>query len=251
MNAGTLDTQPQLRDTYEHDPKSFCQGILIHNGYFYESRGLYGESQIRKVEIATGKVVQSADLDKKLFAEGIVIFDGQLIQMTWREGVVLFWDIETLTVTKTMKPPPTTRNEGWGFTTDGTHLIMSDGSSFMHFWDPVTLKEVRRQEVTLNGEPLQKLNELEYVNGVIVANVWYSDSLFVIDPQSGKVIQTWDYTHLHKAVHTGKEDCFNGIAYDNSTASLYVTGKLWSKLFRLDQHGTPLGAAGAQARARP
>jgi glutamine cyclotransferase len=231
-------TRPSVTATYHHDPVSFCQGLLVHNGTFYESRGQWNLSQLRKVDITTGAVLGSTDLPADQFAEGIVIWGGLLIQLTWRSGVVKFYNPGTLQLVKQLPQPPTARSEGWGITHDGTHLIESDGSSFLHWWSldsgATALAEVQRKQVIgLDGVPVVNLNELEWMDGLVLANVRYSGSLFVIECPAAMrtctVLAEWDYSEL-RAAGAG---VFNGVAYDACTASLYVTGKLWPRLFKL------------------
>lgn len=222
--------------TVQHDRKAFTQGLLFHDGMVIESTGLYGESTLRRVHPATGIVMASTTLENKYFGEGIVEWGGKIFMLTWREQAGFIFDAASLALEGTFNYTTST-NEGWGFTHNGEHMIVSDGSGFLHFWDPVTLKEQRRVLVKYqDGRTVTKLNELEFIPeaGLVLANVWYEDYILAIDPASGIVAEVLDFTKLlKKKYRTGKEDCFNGIAYDSATSSLYLTGKRWSKLFKL------------------
>ena len=248
-------TGPKLSSVLEHDTRSFTQGLVIADGYMYESNGMYGASNVRKLDLH-GKVLAERGMDKQFFAEGLDYFNGQLIQLTWREKVVFIYDAATLRQVRRVEQPRTVTGEGWGITNNGTHLIVSDGSNTLFFWDAETLQEVGRLEVRHkqlasefaslynrlgpnmglgpDGDKIHFLNELEFVNGEILANVWYSDKVLRISPTTGAVLGVYDFTHLHRMAHTGKEDCLNGIAVDRERERLYVTGKYFGKLFILD-----------------
>jgi glutamine cyclotransferase len=221
----------------------------------YESIGLYGESAVRKLDL-DGKVLLEHKMDQQYFAEGLDVVNGKLVQLTWMEKVVFFYDLETLEQLQMLPQPLTVTGQGWGVTNNGTHLIVSDGSSFLYFWDPETLKEVGRVQVRnetfarefrplykrlghmLNlkpdGDKVHFLNELEYVNGEVLANVWYSDKILRISPTTGEVLGSHDFTNYHDAARTGQEDCLNGIAYHAQNKQLYITGKKFNTMWELD-----------------
>jgi len=231
-------------NTLHHDPKAFTQGLLYHGGFLYESTGLYGESTVRKVDIESGAVLKSTELGNRFFGEGMTLLGNKLIVLTWKERTGFILDSSSLEIQSTF-PYNTVTGEGWGLTNNGTHLIVSDGSHWLMFWDPETLiqhnrvVELGRKPILDNaGRPVQLINELEWVDGAVLANIWYKDYLVRIDPEAGTVVQLYNFDQLHNVVRTGKEDCFNGIAIDNEHNLLYVTGKWWNKLFRLQLKST-------------
>lgn len=213
---------------YSHDAKAYTQGLVFENGFLYEGTGKYGESTLRKVELETGRVVQSRSLDRRHFGEGIAIVDNQIIQLTWRSHIGIVYDKETFKEIRRFQYA----GEGWGITYDGTHLIISDGSSTLRFLDPQTFKEVRRVLVQHQGRRLDQLNELEYMRGEILANVWYKDYIARISPQTGRVIGWIDLRRLYPN-RRDREAVMNGIAYDAENDRLFVTGKNWPRLFEI------------------
>jgi glutamine cyclotransferase len=227
-------------NTFPHDPAVFTQGLVYLDGILYEGAGLYGRSSLRKVELATGQVLQQQDLDETYFGEGIALLDDQIYQLTWKNGVGFIYDRETFE--KTGEFSYTT--EGWGLTHDGQQLIMSDGTPVIYFLDPATLQETRRITVTIEGQPLAQLNELEYVDGKILANVWQTDLMVRIDPATGAVDGVYDFTGLlaqappsaDSAPPAAPPDVLNGVAYDPASGHLFVTGKLWPTLFEVEMH---------------
>jgi glutaminyl-peptide cyclotransferase len=227
----------EVVNTYPHDRAAFTQGLIIRDGFLYESTGLNGRSSLRKVVLETGEVVQRETVSSEHFAEGLTDWGDRLIQITWQSQLGLVYDLKTLKPQSTFKYS----GEGWGITHDSRRLIMSDGSSTLRFLDPKTFTETSRIEVTYEGKPLRNLNELEFVKGEIFANVWQSNSIVVIDPASGRVTSRIDLPGLlSPADRTPAVDVLNGIAYDAKHDRLFVTGKLWPKLFeiRLKRPGT-------------
>ena len=216
---------------YPHDPGAFTEGLFYKDGYLYESTGLNGRSQIRKVELATGRVVQSRDIDRRYFGEGIVAWNGRLIQLTWSTQVGFVDDLTTLRELSRFHYP----GEGWALTGDGRRIIMSDGTPQLRILDPESLRELRRLTVTADGRPVKNLNELEWVKGEILANVWLTNRIARIDPATGKVKGWIDLTGMmDPAALGGDPDAVaNGIAYDAAHDRLFVTGKLWPKLFEI------------------
>lgn len=215
--------------TYPHDSHAFTQGLLFADGFLYESTGRRGQSTLRRVELESGNVSRMHRLNRQYFAEGLALYNDKLIQLTWQSRKGFIYDKTTFAP----RGEFTYRTEGWGLTYDGTHLIMSDGSAFLRKLDPIGLRETGRMRVTAEGEPVTRLNELEYVAGRIYANVWGTDKIAIIDPATGKV-QAWlDLSGLLSAKEARDADVLNGIAYDANEKRLFVTGKLWPKLFEI------------------
>lgn len=215
---------------YPHDPEAFTQGLVYEGGFLYESTGLHGRSSLRKVELETGQVVKIHRLPVEFFGEGLTIWRDRLIQLTWHERTGFVYDKETFRVLRTF----TYATEGWGLTHDGRWLIRSDGTATLYFLDPETFHEVKRLEVRDRGRPVPFLNELEYIRGEIYANVWQTDCLVRISPRTGQVLGWVDLTGLLSAEdHARPVDVLNGIAYDAERDRLFVTGKLWPKLFEI------------------
>jgi glutamine cyclotransferase len=214
---------------YEHDPQAFTQGLVAHQGAIYEGTGRYGTSSIRKLDLETGRVVQQRALPKHYFGEGIAIVGRRLVQLTWRARTGFVYDLESFELLQTFHYP----TEGWGLTYDGARLLMSDGSASLYVLDPETFGMIGKVQVRDRGRPLYRLNELEYVEGFVYANVWQSDRIAKIDPRSGRVVAWIDLGGLRPA-ETAGAGVLNGIAYDATTGRLFVTGKLWPKLFAID-----------------
>jgi glutamine cyclotransferase len=216
--------------TYPHDPKAFTQGLVFVDGYLYESTGLNGQSSLRMVDLATGRVLQEQPVDSKYFAEGLTNWGSTLVQLTWETHLGLVYDRFSFRQLQTFFYP----GEGWGLTQDGKSLILSDGTATLRFLDPKTFQPIRRITVKDHGKAIPQLNELEYVHGEIYANVWHSDRIARIAPLSGKVLGWIDLTGLLAAKeHSTAEAVLNGIAYDAAHDRLFVTGKLWPKLFEI------------------
>lgn len=216
--------------TYPHDPKAFTQGLIYLNGYLYESTGLEGQSSLRKVDLQTGRVLQRYDLASDIFAEGLTNWRGTLVQLTWKAGTAFVYDRATFHLLRTFHYT----GEGWGLTQDGVHIVMSDGSSALRFLDPQTFQEVKRIVVTDGGVEVHDLNELEYIHGRIYANIWQTDLIAIISPQSGHVTDWIDLSGLRPASTQGNSEAvLNGIAFDAAHDRLFVTGKLWPALFEI------------------
>ena len=221
--------RPEVVASYPHDPTSYTQGLFFQDGRLYESTGQYGESTMRIVDLQTGKASRRLDFDDKYFVEGSVILDGKLYILTWTNRVVFVYDAATLQYEKTLSYP----REGWGLTTDGKQLIASDGSSRLYFMDP-DLQVKRTVTVRLNDRPVRYLNELEYIDGKIWANVYTSDMILIIDPSDGKVEATLDCTGLlPQQYHDRGTDVLNGIAVNPANGKIYLTGKNWRRLFEI------------------
>jgi glutaminyl-peptide cyclotransferase len=217
--------------TYPHDPSAFTEGLFYLNGFLYESTGLEQHSTIRKVRIETGEVVQRLDIPAQYFGEGIVNWHRHLISLTWKSHVGFVFDLATFKLQRQFHY----EGEGWALTRDDKQLIMSDGTSELRLLNPQTLKETGRIQVTLEGKPLRDVNELEWVNGEIYANVWQTNWIVRIDPGSGRVVGLVNLSGLLKPsdIVNGQTDVLNGIAYDAKRDRLFVTGKNWPKLFEI------------------
>lgn len=216
---------------YPHDTGAFTEGLLWMDGALYESTGMEGRSDIRRVRLSDGKVLARATIDPTLFGEGIAAWKDALISMTWRSGIGFRWDRSTLKQTATFRYA----GEGWGMTTMDGALVQSDGTDVLHVRDPETFAERRAIQVRLaDGTPVVNLNELEYVKGELLANIWQTATIARIDPKSGRVTQLVDLRPLREAVHaSGPDAVLNGIAYDAAGNHLYVTGKNWPALFEI------------------
>ncbi len=231
---------------YPHDPQAFTEGLLYHDGFFYESTGRNGQSSIRKVALLTGAVVQQKALDAGYFGEGIVIWKDRLIQLTWQNHIGFVYDLATFQQRSTFHYP----GEGWALTRDSRRLIMSDGTSDLRFLDPDSLKEIARVHVTCDGRDVHLINEIEWVKGEVYANIWKTNFIVRIDPVSGNVVGLVDLTELaNSAVVPAAENVLNGIAYDAKADRLFVTGKLWPALYQITL--TPLTGGQASCQALP
>lgn len=222
--------QAEIVATYPHDPRAFTEGLLIDRGTLYESTGREGQSDIRRVDLKTGRVLASVKLAPQLFGEGIVAWRNQLLSVTWHGGQGFKWSLPGLKRTGGFRYT----GEGWAMTDDGRNIILSDGTPVLRFLDPSTQKVVRRLTVTANGRPVQQLNELEYIDGQIYANIWMTPYIARIDPANGRVVGVIDVSPLIAKVALADRDSVpNGIAYDRVAHRLYVTGKNWPSLFEI------------------
>lgn len=217
-------------NTFPHDPNAFTQGLDFDDGRLFEGTGRWGESTLREVDLQTGAVLRSRSLDAQYFGEGITVFNGKVYQLTWQELTGFIYERDTFEPLQTFSYP----HEGWGITHDGTRLIVSDGSSTIRFWDPNTLQEIGRITVRDDQGPVNRLNELEYIDGEIWANIWLTDLIARISPETGDVLSYVDLTGLlDTGTLTQPADVLNGIAVDDS-GRLFVTGKLWPTLFEIE-----------------
>lgn len=216
--------------TYPHDPNAYTQGLIYRDGALYESTGLNGKSSLRKVALETGEVLQFKPVDAQYFAEGLTEWKGQLLQLTWQSQIGLVYDLKTFALTRTFS----FTGEGWGLTHDATRLILSDGTDRLRFLDPASMKDIGAIRVHDGSGPVAELNELEFVRGAVLANVWHTDRIARIDPASG-LVTAWIDLHglLPQVYQLQGEAVLNGIAYDESQDRLFVTGKLWPKLFEV------------------
>jgi glutamine cyclotransferase len=215
---------------YPHDAQAFTQGLVYVDGHLYESTGLNGQSTLREDDLESGRVIREVSVPSQYFAEGLTNWGNTLIQLTWQTHVAFVYDRATFHLLRKLQYPW----EGWGLTQDGRHLILSDGSETIHFLNPETFAEVRSVRVTDGGKPVKELNELEYIHGQIYANVWMTDKIARISPETGKVLGWIDLSGLLPAIELRSNDAvLNGIAYDAAHNRLFVTGKLWPRLFEI------------------
>jgi glutamine cyclotransferase len=247
-SSAPVSTYTILR-IYPHDRTAFTQGLVYLDGVLYEGTGLNGQSTIRKVRLENGEVLQQRALDPQYFGEGIAVWKNSLIQLTYTTGVGFVYDLATFERKRTFNYT----GEGWGLTHDGTRLIMSDGTSSLRFLDPDTLKETGRVLVKDGGMPVEQLNELEVVKGEIFANVWQTSRVARIAPRTGDVTGWIDLSGLLDPRDAAGTDVMNGIAYDAAGDRLFVTGKLWPKLFeiRIAPARPALSRGNPQTQPRP
>ncbi len=226
----TVEYGFRIVKVYPHDRSAFTQGLEYRDGFLYEGTGMVGHSALRKLKLETGQVMQSFDLPQPFFGEGITVLNQQIVQLTWLSQTGFVYDKVTFRVLRSFSYP----GEGWGLTNDGKQIYMSDGSAQIRSWDPLTLKEIRRVTVSDAGRSVTALNELEFVRGEIFANVWHTDRIARISPSDGRVLGWIDLSGLlSKAERSEEEAVLNGIAYDSAGDRLFVTGKLWPKLFEI------------------
>lgn len=219
----------EVVDQFPHDTESYTQGLFFHKGQMYETTGLNGKSTLRKVDINTGKPLKRIDFDKKYFVEGSVVFKDNLYILTWESRVAFIYGADSLNYKSTWSYP----REGWGITTDGKQLIASDGSATLFFMDENFALQ-RRANVKYEDRPVRWLNELEYIDGKIWANVYTTDEIVIINPKDGKVTGIVDCRGLlPKELYTSQTDVLNGIAYDPDSGKIYLTGKNWPKLYEV------------------
>lgn len=216
---------------FPHDTTSFTQGIVFHDGQLYESTGLQGESTLRRVDITTGRTLQRIDVPPQYFAEGLALVGDELLQLTWQSKIGFVYDRATFKQKRTFKYD----TEGWGIAYDGTsRLVMSDGSDTLTFLDPKTLAPLKKLHVADAGTPVGHLNELEWIEGEIWANVWLTDRIARISPNTGEVNAWIDLSTLYpRAQRLPPADVLNGIAYDKATRRIFITGKKWPRLYQI------------------
>lgn len=233
--AASLPDQSPVFYTYEvvnvypHDPEAFTQGLVFEGETLYEGTGLNGRSSLRRVDLTSGQVLQQVDLEPEYFGEGITLWEERIIQLTWQSRRGFVYDKTTFERLEAFDYP----TEGWGITHDGRRLIMSDGSATLYFWDPNTFTPVDSVDVYDLSGPVARLNELEYINGEVWANIWQTDQIARIDPVSGQVLGWVDLAGLLTPEERAGTDVLNGIAYMPESDRLFVTGKLWPKLFEI------------------
>jgi glutamine cyclotransferase len=235
LNGKLVNTTPtnytyEIVQVYPHDENAFTQGLVVENGVLYESTGLYGSSSLRRVDLETGEVLQMYALPTELFGEGITVFGDRIIQLTWRNQTGFVYDKNSFEVLQEFNYP----TQGWGITNDDSQLIMSDGTATLYFLNPETFEKTGQVEVhDSNSKSVNNLNELEYINGEVYANIWGEDKIVAIDPHTGQVTTWIDLTGIYNQVTHNPGSVLNGIAYDPLVDRLFVTGKLWSQLFQI------------------
>lgn len=234
LSSGASDREFELLRvevlrSLRHDVQAFTQGLLWHKGKLYESTGQYGYSSLRRLNPEDGEVEQRIDPGRKYFAEGLALVGRRLIQLTWREQTAQTFDVDSLKKLGQMSYS----GEGWGLCWDGSRLIMSDGSSLLTFRDPETFQSTGRMPVTMHGKPLSQLNELEWAEGRVYANVWQEDFIVRIDPDSGRVTALIDASGLLDERQARAADVLNGIAYNPQSKTFYLTGKYWPEMFEV------------------
>jgi len=216
--------------TYPHDRTAFTQGLEYRDGFLYEGTGMFGRSSVRKIDLDSGRIIQRYDLPQPFFGEGITVLNQQILELTWQSQTGFVYDKSSFQVLRSFDYP----GEGWGLTNDGKQIYMSDGSANIRVWDSATLKEIRRITVKDGATPVTQLNELEWVRGEIYANVWQTDRIARISPVDGRVLGWIDLTGiLPKSERPDPDAVLNGIAYDAAGDRLFVTGKLWPKIFEI------------------
>ena len=238
LNTAFIPQKPPAKiphkiiNTYPHPPDSFTQGLAFAEGYLYEGTGKYGLSRLRKIRLESGEILKEHRLPPDIFGEGITIFQDKIIQLTWYARTGFVYDINSFQLLKTFRYP--FRIEGWGITNNGKDLIVSDGSHRLFFLDPISFAPKNILEVYDHNGPVRKINELEYIEGVIYANVWQSSKIIRIDPHSGIVTGIIDLSELvPRQFHGHLDNVLNGIAYDSERKSIFITGKMWPHVFEL------------------
>jgi glutaminyl-peptide cyclotransferase len=230
QTTATLTTQ--VVATYPHDKQAFTQGLVLHDGKFYESTGQYGTSSLREVDITTGNAIRNFVLDSQYFAEGLALVGDKLIQITWREGKAFVYDVTTFNKLNTLSY----EGEGWGLCYDGKDLYMSDGSSTLYKRNAETFEVTGQMKVKQNGQDVTMLNELECVQEFVYANIWQTDKIVKINKANGSVVSEIDASNLLSSEERGglsRDAVLNGIAYNPEADTFYITGKLWPKLFEV------------------
>ncbi|NKB89619.1 MAG: glutaminyl-peptide cyclotransferase [Acidobacteria bacterium] len=234
--ASTASAGQEVLETFQvvrehpHDASAFTQGLTFHNGFLYEGTGRRGQSSVRRVDIESGRVEQRSDLSPVLFGEGIALHDGRVYQLTWTSGLGFIYDLESFEVVEQFRQ----FTQGWGLTSDGESLIQSDGTANLYFIDPATMQPSRTVQVHDANGIIDQVNELEYIDGDIYANVWHSWEILRISPRDGRVIGRVDMSGIFDTNSLpDPESVLNGIAYDPDTGRIWITGKLWPKLFEV------------------
>jgi glutamine cyclotransferase len=222
--------QYEIIDIYPHDSKAFTQGLVWKDGFLYEGTGLYGSSSLRKTDFKNGRILKQYNLPEDFFGEGITIFKDRIYQLTWKEQTGFIYDLDTFQLLEIFSY----EHEGWGITHDGKYLIISDGTSVLSFIDPLTMEEIRQVEVHEKQRLVDRINELEYIQGKIFANIWQTDKIAIINPESGEILSWLDLSSIKNLLDSNQKiDVLNGIAYDSNNNELFITGKLWPKMFKI------------------
>ena len=233
-------------NTYPHDRSAFTEGLVFEDGVLYEGTGLRGYSNLRRVKLETGEILQICELPPQFFGEGVTVYGNKIIQLTWQSHIGFIYDKYSFKLLQEFNYP----DEGWGIAHDGKHLIMSDGTATLHFLDPETFEEISQIEVSANNTPVTRINELEYIQGEIYANIWQTERIARIDPLTGQVIGWIDLKGILSPEDDSETvDVLNGIAYDIKNSRLFVTGKFWPKLFEIEL--IRQGTAESKGEAKP
>lgn len=217
-------------NTYPHDPGAFTEGLFYSGGFLYESTGLDGASSLRRVDLASGNVLQEYNLPNQYFGEGIALVNDNIIQLTWQSNIGFIYDKTTFALLGNFTYP----TEGWGLTFDGKHLIMSDGTDHLYFLDPTTFHRTGQIQVHDGNKAIVNINELEFINGSVYANIWQTNNIAIINPETGQVKAWIDLTGLSGADNSNPDAVLNGIAYDQQNGRLFVTGKEWPNLYQIN-----------------
>jgi glutamine cyclotransferase len=219
-----------VSNVFPHDRQAFTQGLEYRDGFLFESTGLTGRSTVRKVELRTGRILQQVSLAREHFGEGLTLWGSTILQLTWQTNIGVVYDRDTFRRLRTFAYA----GEGWGLTHSPSQIVMSDGTAFLRFLDPTSLKEIKRIRVIDAGFPIERLNELEWINGEIYANVWQTDLIVRISPDTGRVLRWVNLAGLlPESERRRGADVLNGIAYDTDGRRLFVTGKLWPSVFEI------------------
>lgn len=218
----------EIMAEYPHDSEAFTQGLEIYQNMLFEGTGLYGRSSLRKVNINNGEVLKKIEIDGQYFGEGITVLRDKIYQLSWKENTAFVYDLDFKLLNKF-----TYQGEGWGLANNGEELIMSNGSQYIYFRDPDTFKILRKVKVMSDGKEIKNINELEYLNGFIYANIWQSDYIIKINAANGNVNAFLDLKDLLAEEYKKEANVLNGIAYDSKNGSFLITGKLWPKIFRI------------------
>jgi glutamine cyclotransferase len=229
MNNEPIQYSFNVVNIFPHDDNAFTQGLIFDDGVLYESTGLYGHSSLRRVDLETGDTLQLHTLPEDVFGEGITIFNDELIQLTWKNYIGFVYEKDSFQLLQNFEYP----TEGWGITHNGTYLIMSIGNSTLFFLDPETFTIIDQIEV-IDQDPVDNLNELEYIEGEIYANIWQEKKIAIINPNTGKVTGWINLENIDPSGTEYNRGVLNGIAYDSKENRLFVTGKNWSKLFEIN-----------------
>jgi glutamine cyclotransferase len=231
----TLEYGYRVLNVYPHDPTAFTEGLEYRNGFLYESTGLNGQSSLRRVQLETGQVMQEIAVPQQYFGEGLTVLNQRILQLTWQTQIGFIYNQSTFGMQSTFSYP----GQGWGLANDGKQIFMSDGTSQIRFWDPTTLAETQRITVHDRSGPITMVNELEWVNGMVYANVWMTNNVAIISPSDGWVAGWINLAGLLTPEEYAQADVLNGIAYDVAGNRLFVTGKLWPKLFQIQLVAKP------------
>jgi glutamine cyclotransferase len=227
--AAQADIKWSVVRTMPHDPGAFTQGLFVADGLLYESTGLVGQSDLRAMNLETGKILRRAPIDRRYFGEGSTAWRDKIISITWQHGEGFIWHRNSFKKLGSFRY----EGEGWGITSDGKRLIMSDGTASLRFFDPEKLRQTGKVSVTWQGKPVRYLNELEWVNGYVYANIWFSPLIAKIDPRTGVIADWINLAPLLESNATNSDMVLNGIAWDSKTGLFYVTGKNWPRIYAI------------------